>query len=75
MNVIAGMDTNEKAWSILLGSYSSWFGTAGHSAVQKASKRVSRKMKYIAGHLLDVDPSTLELRDGRVHGPDGDSVR
>lgn len=74
VNVIAGMDTTEKAWSISSGSYSSRFGTAGHSAVQKASERVSGKMKRIAGHLLDVDPSTLELREGRVHAPDGNSV-
>ncbi|MFC4549822.1 MULTISPECIES: xanthine dehydrogenase family protein molybdopterin-binding subunit [Halorussus] len=74
VNVIAGMDTTEKAWSISSGSYSSRFGTAGHSAVQKTSEKVGRKMKRIAGYLLDVDPSTLELRDGRVHAPDDDSV-
>lgn len=74
VNVIAGMDTIEKAWSISSGSYSSRFGTAGHSAVQKASEQVSQKMKRIAGYLLDADPSILELRNGQVHDPGGDSV-
>ena len=73
ITVIAGMDTNEKAWSVSSGTYSSRFGTMGHSAVQGAAQGVAAKMRRIAGHLLDVDSAEITLSDGRAHGPE-DSV-
>jgi 2-furoyl-CoA dehydrogenase large subunit len=74
INVIAGMDTNEKAWSVSSGTYSSRFGSVGHSAVLGASEGVARKMKRIAGHLLDTDPAKVTLEDGRAVVPSRDSV-
>lgn len=73
VNVIAGMDTNEKAWSVSSGSYSSRFATAGHSAIKAVSEQVGGKMRRIAAHLMEVDPAEVELREGRAHGPN-DSV-
>lgn len=74
INVVAGMDTTEKAWSVSSGTYSSRFASVGHSAVQKASEKVADKMCRIAGHILDADPDAVELADGRAHAPDGDSI-
>jgi 2-furoyl-CoA dehydrogenase large subunit len=73
VTVVAGMDTNEKAWSISSGSYSSRFGTAGHSAIQNGCEQVGAKLRRIAAHLLAVAPDEVELREGRAHGP-ADSV-
>ncbi|RBI59670.1 xanthine dehydrogenase family protein molybdopterin-binding subunit [halophilic archaeon] len=74
INVIAGMDTNEKAWSVSSGTYSSRFASVGHSAVQKVSQQVAAKMCRIAAHIMDVDAAEVNITDGRAHGPDGDSI-
>jgi 2-furoyl-CoA dehydrogenase large subunit len=74
VNVIAGMDTSEKGWSVSSGTYSSRFGSVGHSAVQRASEQVAAKMRRIAAEILDADPPDIEITDGRAHGPSEDSV-
>jgi 2-furoyl-CoA dehydrogenase large subunit len=74
VNVIAGMNTNEKGWSVSSGTYSSRFGSVGHSAVKKASEKVGDKMRDIAAHLLDTVPEEIELTDGRAYAPNGDSA-
>jgi len=74
INVISGMDTNEKAWSVSSGSYSSRFASVGHSAVKKAGERLGDQMRRIAGELLDAPADAIELADGRAHGPDGESI-
>ena len=74
VNVIAGMDTSEKGWSVSSGTYSSRFGSVGHSAVQRASEQIALKMHRIAAEILDADTDDIEIIDGRAHGPDGDSI-
>jgi 2-furoyl-CoA dehydrogenase large subunit len=74
INVIAGMDTSEKGWSVSSGTYSSRFGSVGHSAVQRASEQIAAKMRRIAAEILDIDSSDIEIADGRAHGPNGDSI-
>lgn len=74
IRVIAGMDTNEKAWSISSGSYSSRFGSMGHSAIKKASEEVAAQMRRVAADILDESPDDIEMAEGRAHGPNGESV-
>jgi 2-furoyl-CoA dehydrogenase large subunit len=74
INVIAGMDTSEKGWSVSSGTYSSRFGSVGHSAVQRASEQIAAKMRRIAAEILDIDSSDIEIADGHAHGPNGDSI-
>lgn len=74
INVIAGMDTNEKAWSVSSGTYSSRFASVGHSAIKGAGERLAEQIRRIAASILDVESTTIELADERAYGPDGNSV-
>ncbi|QCS44549.1 xanthine dehydrogenase family protein molybdopterin-binding subunit [Natrinema versiforme] len=74
INVISGMDTNEKAWSVSSGSYSSRFASVGHSAVKKAGEQISSQMQRIAGEILDAPADEIELADGRAYGPNEESI-
>jgi 2-furoyl-CoA dehydrogenase large subunit len=74
IRVVAGMDTNEKAWGVSSGSYSSRFGSMCHSAIQKASEDIAEQMRRVAADLLDESPESMELADGRAHAPNGESI-
>lgn len=74
INVIAGMDTNEKAWSVSSGTYSSRFASVGHSAVKKAGEHLAIQMRHIAANILETTPEKIDLTNGSAHGPDGESV-
>lgn len=74
INVIAGMDTNEKAWSVSSGTYSSRFASVGHSAVKKAGEQLAEQIRRIAAHKLDVSADEIDLADSQAQVPSGESV-
>jgi 2-furoyl-CoA dehydrogenase large subunit len=74
ITVDAGMDTSGKGWSVSSGTYSSRFASVGHNAVQQAAQEVAETARRIAAHVLDCAPDAVALREGRAHGPDGDSA-
>lgn len=74
IEVNTGIDTGSDSWAISSGTYSSRFGTIGHSAIAKAAKEVRDQIKTIGAHLLDVEPSAVEIGDGEVVADSGESV-
>ena len=74
VTVIAGMDTNTKAWGVSSGTYSSRFGSVGISAVQEVSKRLACQIRRIAASIAEVDPGEISLVDGRARGPDNSDL-
>lgn len=60
------MDTATSAWTISTGSYSSRFSPLVTSALVDACAEVSRRIRIAAAVMLETDPDSLELHDGRV---------
>ncbi|WP_416841278.1 xanthine dehydrogenase family protein molybdopterin-binding subunit [Haloferax sp. DFSO52] len=74
VQVNTGIDTGLDSWVISSGTYSSRFGTIGHSAIAKAARKVRNQAETIGAHLLGVDVETVELRDGAVISESGESI-
>jgi 2-furoyl-CoA dehydrogenase large subunit len=64
------MDTDSTPWTISSGSYSSRFAPLLTSALLEASDRIAQTIKVAASVLLQVDPDSLELADGKVRVAD-----
>ncbi len=60
------MDTASTPWTISSGSYSSRFAPLLTSALLEAADGIAATIKLAAGVLLEADPESLELADGRV---------
>jgi 2-furoyl-CoA dehydrogenase large subunit len=66
INVVGGMDTFERLWSITTGTYSSRFSSTAVSAMAVASRRLREKIVAIASHVFKVAPAAVRLADGSV---------
>lgn len=64
------MDTDSTPWTISSGSYSSRFAPLLTSALLEAADRIAQTIKVAASVLLQVDPESLELADGKVRVAD-----
>ena len=64
------MDTDSTPWTISSGRYSSRFAPLLTSALLEASDRIAQTIKVAASVLLQVDPDSLELADGKVRVAD-----
>ncbi|WP_330474747.1 xanthine dehydrogenase family protein molybdopterin-binding subunit [Terrabacter sp. C0L_2] len=60
------MDTATTPWTISSGSYSSRFAPLLTSALLEACDRIAETIKIAGSVLLEVDPESLELADGKV---------
>jgi putative selenate reductase molybdopterin-binding subunit len=56
------------------GAYASSTTFVSGGAVKKAAEKVAAMIKEVAGQMLECDPATLRLTDGRVITPEGESV-
>lgn len=56
------------------GAYASSTTFVSGGAVKKAAEEVARQIKQVAGQMLEQEPATLRLADGKVWAPDGESV-
>ncbi len=66
INVVGGMDTFERLWSITTGTYSSRFSSTAVSAMALATRLLREKIVAIAAHAFKVPPSAVRLADGHV---------
>jgi putative selenate reductase molybdopterin-binding subunit len=56
------------------GAYASSTTFISGGAVKKAAERAAGMIKDVAGRMLECDPATLRLAEGRVITPEGESV-
>ena len=68
------MDTATTPWTVTSGSYSSRFAPLVTSAVVQAADRISATVRAAASTMLGAAPDELELVDGTVRAPSGESV-
>jgi 2-furoyl-CoA dehydrogenase large subunit len=72
VNVVAGMDTFTRLWTISSGNYSSRFASAGLSAFAEASTKLREKILRVAAHRLGSAQDQLRVVDGKVFVGDAD---
>jgi 2-furoyl-CoA dehydrogenase large subunit len=59
INVVGGMDTSLRSWTISTGTYSSRFATVSAASAALAARKLLEKMRTIAAHLLDAEPEDI----------------
>ncbi|MHC4548073.1 MAG: xanthine dehydrogenase family protein molybdopterin-binding subunit [Planctomycetota bacterium] len=67
INVVAGMDTFTRLWTISSGNYSSRFASAGLSAFANAARQLRGKILDIAAARLAAPRERMVIEDGRIH--------
>ncbi|MEJ8281722.1 xanthine dehydrogenase family protein molybdopterin-binding subunit [Pseudonocardia spirodelae] len=75
VRVVVDMDTATTPWTVTSGSYSSRFAPVVTSAVVQAADRISATVRAAASTMLGAAPDELELVDGTVRAPSGESVQ
>ncbi|MYI20192.1 MAG: xanthine dehydrogenase family protein molybdopterin-binding subunit, partial [Acidimicrobiia bacterium] len=66
VEVQSEMDTHVNAWTVSSGNYSSRFAGIGAAAVAEAAAQLARKLRRIAGDVLECAPADVELVDGQA---------
>lgn len=56
------------------GAYASSTTFVSGGAVKKTAEKIAAMIKEVAGRMLEADPATLRLADGRASAPNGESV-
>jgi 2-furoyl-CoA dehydrogenase large subunit len=67
IQVVAGMDTATRGWTVASGAYSSRFAATGAVAVHKATSILVDKLKEIAAHLFESDVEDVVFEEGQAH--------
>lgn len=66
VDVIDQIDTGTSPWSITSGTYASRFTIAVGGAVASAADKLKAQILTIAGELLEVSPTELDIIDGEI---------
>lgn len=66
IHVVTALDTQNGDWSLASGNYSNRFSAIVVDALAESTGRIARKLKTVAGDMLEVAPEDIELRDGRA---------
>jgi len=67
INVVGGMDTGARAWSIAAGAYSSRFASVGPASAAMAARKLKEKMICIAAHLLKGEEGNVVMEKGNFY--------
>ena len=66
VDVIDSIDTDVTPWTITTGTYASRFSVVVTAAVERAALRLKTNILAIAGHLMKVEPESLDIAEGLV---------
>jgi 2-furoyl-CoA dehydrogenase large subunit len=72
VDVVNRIDTDVTPWTITTGSYASRFSVMVGGAVQRATLRLAKQLRVIAGYLMKAPPDEIVINNGRFSWPGSD---